>query len=192
VANEPNSNDPPIRASASTEPRVADYLAAVEAYVRAAEGVPGGRWGEPRAPGKWSPEQITVHVTLAYEGLLRELVEGRPMAIRTKWWQRIVLRRVVLPRFLEGVVPPGAPAPRETRPDEILESGAQGSRAECLARLERSAADFLDALLRTRAVRPRARLTHPYFGALGLNEVLVFLSVHTTHHRRQIEEVSRG
>jgi len=107
------------------------------------------------------------------------------MSLRTKWWQRVLLRSVLLPRILRtGRIPPGAVAPRELRPGPIsLEQAAQ------LEELRSEAVRF-DAELGSRPAS--ARLTHPYFGRLDAARVLRFCAVHTDHHARQLERYSGG
>ena len=66
----------------------ADFAAAAEAIAPAAFTVPV-------APGKWSPAQIVDHLVRAYDGFLEELAGGAGPQVKTKLWQRLVLRRMV-------------------------------------------------------------------------------------------------
>src|SRR5688572_3019595 len=82
-----------------------------------AERVDPARWLAPRAEGKWSPAETLEHLCLAYDVLLREIGGGPGMQVRTRWWQRILLRFTMVPKLLRGgAFPAGARSPRETRP----------------------------------------------------------------------------
>ncbi|MCA1790089.1 MAG: DinB family protein [Thioalkalivibrio sp.] len=93
-----------------------------------------------------------------------------------------VLRTFVLPRLLKGrPFPPGVKAPREVRP-----KGDMSGREVLAAEFERAAGRFLAAYQSARQ-RPGAKATHPYFGRLALSDMFRFASIHTEHHRRQLE-----
>jgi uncharacterized damage-inducible protein DinB len=155
---------------------------AVEAFTRAAQDLPADAWTRPLQPGRWSPAEIAEHVSLAYEVLLRELSGGPGMAVRTRFWQRGLLRLTVLPRLLRrGAFPAGARAPRETRP-----AGPRPDRAAAIAAfqdLARRIETRIDDAFRD---RPGTRLTHAYFGALSLEEALMMCARHLDHHRGQL------
>jgi len=157
----------------------AEHRDAVERFVTLARSVAPGRWGAAPEHAKWSPAQVTEHVALTYEALLRELSGGAALVVRTKWWQRVVLRKFLLSRILKsGRIPAGATAPRELRPSAIALD-----RDALLEKL-RSGAGRLDAELAEQ--RESARLTHPYFGRLNASAVLRFCAIHTRHHAGQL------
>lgn len=160
---------------------VADYAAAARRLAR-----DDAAWAAPRAEGKWSPAQITLHLIMAFDAVAGELNGGRGMQLRTKAWLRLVLRHTVVRRMLRGgPLPAGAKAPRETRPPVPTEDAAT-----LIARLESSAAG-LDRLLRAAAARnPALRLTHPYFGPMPLDEITIVSARHVEHHLRQLEAVA--
>ena len=154
---------------------------AVSRLVSTASGVPESRWRAPRSEGKWSPAETVEHLTIAYDVLLRELAGGGGMAIRTKLWQRILLRFTLVPKILRGgAFPKSARAPRETRP-QMPEHG----QAEAIARFQERAARFNDAASDPR--HTRARLTHAYFGRSSVTESMVLCARHIEHHRAQLE-----
>lgn len=162
---------------------VAAHAAAVASFARAAEQVPGGRWAEPLGPGKWAPGQVVVHLTLAYDALLRELSGGAPMRLRTAGWQRLLLRFTIRHRVLAGTYfPTGVRAPREARPPEEVPE-----RAAAVARLREQAEAFVAALEEARRGR-RVVLTHPYFGGMDDVEGLRFCAAHLRHHQAQLPE----
>src|SRR5687767_13236978 len=90
---------------------------ATREIVAAAERIPAVRWTTARAEGKWSPAEIMEHLNLAYDALLRDFAGQGGMQIRTKWWQRVLLRFTLVPKLMRGApFPANARAPRETRP----------------------------------------------------------------------------
>lgn len=167
---------------------------AVELHARAAAAleataaaVPPERWNKPFAPGKWSPAEVVQHLVLAYEVLLRELGGGGGMALRTRWWQRLLLWYTLRPRLLAGKpFPKGARAPREVRP-ETTEQTQEDARA----RFVELSARFAGAMEDAHRDRPRTRLTHAYFGAQPLEEVLRFVAAHLRHHDAQLRQTVR-
>lgn len=151
----------------------------VAAFVARASAVSDAAWSRPVAEGKWSPAQVTEHVTLAYEAVLRDLSGGAAMRLRARWWQRVLLRRFLLPRILaKGRIPVAARAPREIRPGD-----GSIDRASLLARLT-GGAKGLDETLCVQG--DAARVVHPYFGSLRGREILRFCAVHTNHHAPQL------
>ena len=156
--------------------------AAVTALIEAATAIPAERWTLPRAPGKWSPAEIVEHLCRAYETLQAELAGAPGMALRTRAWQRFLLRWTVRPRLLAGAAfPRGVPAPRETRPLDVQADPAAG-----IERFTRCAHAFRDAAEEASLSRPGARLTHAYFGAMPLEEAIRFSAVHARHHTGQL------
>lgn len=102
--------------------------------------VPADKWLVPRAEGKWTPAEIVEHLNLAYDVLLRELAGGGGMAIRTKLWQRIMLRLTIMPKLLRGeAFPRGTRSPREIRP-----TTASPDQAAAIASLRDRASRFED------------------------------------------------
>jgi len=100
------------------------------------------------------------------------------MAIRTKLWQRWLLRFTVLPGMLAGRgFPKGAVAPRETRPQGVL------SKAESLA-LFRARATELDVA--SRAAKHGQSMTHAYFGAARLPHGVMLCARHIEHHASRL------
>ncbi|HSJ08275.1 MAG TPA: DinB family protein [Longimicrobiales bacterium] len=161
---------------------VALHDEAVAAYADAALAVPAERWSVERAPGKWSPAQITQHLILAFEAAQRDIRDGVPMALRTKWYHRLVLRFTYQRRLLrQGIFPSGARAPRESRPAEVT-----GTAEELVARFRSLAAELTGDVERARSARPGARITHPYFGSTPLADAMFISARHIHHHRGQL------
>jgi len=149
--------------------------------LRGAGGVAPERWSEPLGVGKWTPAQVVQHLILAYEAMLRELSGGPGMRVRTRRWQRLVLRWTVLPRLLRSGEFPRARAPRETVPAD-----SPTDQGEAMEAFRRRAAEFEEAVRMARSRRPRATLVHAYFGPMVLRDVVVLCGWHILHHRSQL------
>lgn len=156
-----------------------DHRDAVDEFIALAKSVHRDDWYEERAEGKWSPAQIAEHVALTYETLLAE-AEGRGgMRVVTKWWRRMILRIVYLPRILRDRAIPGRPpAPREVRPkgDVTLD--------DAIARIASNATQLQSRIV----AAPRMRFTHAYFGKLRAAAGVRFVATHTRHHAAQLRE----
>lgn len=163
-----------------------EHRIALATYLEAADRVPPAAWSLPRAPGKWSPAQITEHLALAYEAGIRELGGGAPMASRAPAWRQKLLRWVVLPHILfHRSFPLRAPSPREIRPGET----SAPDRRVALGRLRELAERFEHELDRARRAGG-GHLTHPYFGTVPPLKGMRFFAVHLDHHRAQVEEAT--
>jgi hypothetical protein len=151
----------------------------------AAGRLPAHAWMRPLAPGKWTPAEVTSHVSEAYRVLRAELGGDAGMRTLGSRFQRLVLRHTMLPRLLTGrPFPPGVRAPRETRPREVVEDPGTA-----LATLASLAAEFAEELT-NRAGGGSVRLTHAYFGSLSPEQGIKLLTVHTRHHARQLAAVT--
>jgi hypothetical protein len=161
---------------------VADHDAAVRSFVDEARSLRPELWDVAAVEGRWTPAMVAEHVTLASEALLLELRGGSSMQIRTRWWQRIVLRLVHLPHILRtGTIPRDVPAPRELRP-----RGEELDRELLLARFQDASRELEIGLQANR----RLKLTHPYFGRLTAADALRFLTTHTKHHEKQLRRTA--
>jgi hypothetical protein len=159
---------------------LSEHRAALGNYVRRAGRVAPEEWHRPASPGKWSPAEITEHLTLAVEKLHLELRGEASMKVILTSWKRFTLRCVILPSILRtGRFPRRVRAPREIRP-----TAPSGGRDEALRRLEDSYARFESA-----SGEPSAsgrKLTHPYFGPISLPRFHRLLARHADHHARQL------
>jgi hypothetical protein len=149
----------------------------------AAERIPPDRWMAPRAEGKWSPAEIVEHLNLAYDALLRDFAGEGGMKIRTKLWQRILLRFTLVPKLLRGApFPANARAPRETRP-----ATANPDQAAAIAGFRERSARLGAAAAEAVSSRRRVRLTHAYFGRSPVPEAILLCARHMQHHLKQLE-----
>jgi hypothetical protein len=160
---------------------IADHSAALEEFLRASRRMAGRQWNQPLATGKWTPAELTSHLTESYGILRSELAGGPGMQLRLSTLQRFVLRHTLLPRILAtGNFPAGARAPRETRPQQV-----QLDPKVALQELSTQADAFVQELS-DRARNGRVRLTHAYFGSMSARRSLLLVTVHTRHHARQL------
>jgi hypothetical protein len=159
---------------------IASSRDAVSAFVDAARAVQPAQWTTPRAPGKWSPGQVTEHVVLAYEQS-RRMLQGTFTGQARPWYQQLLARWLGLPRLLKQGFGDGA----FKAPDFIQPSESPSSRDVLLKRLEVISHDLEEDL--ARAAEPqRATVHHPVFGLLSLADLVQFMSIHTNHHRPQL------
>jgi hypothetical protein len=157
----------------------------VAAFLATARALEPADWSREPAPGKWSPAQVTEHVTLAYERT-RELLRGAGVGGSVPRLLRPLIRYFyVRPILRSGRFPPNAKAPKPFQP-----SGAPASREALCARLE-TAAGGLGADLERLASEGRRSFDHPVFGRVGLADALQFQAIHTAHHRQQFAAVPR-
>jgi len=164
------------------------HAAAADDLVAMVRALADDAWRRPIAEGKWTPAEIVHHLNLTYDVAIREMEGGAGMAIRTKPWQRILLRATVGRRILRGKgFPRAAPAPREIRPE-----GDPGTRDEALAGFHARRQRFERAAEETRTARPDARFTHAYFGPSSLADGVLMVGRHLQHHTAQLRGVAEA
>lgn len=158
------------------------HLDAAADLAASAERIPSERWMLPRAEGKWSPAETVEHLVLAYDTLLRELAGGPGMALRTKLWQRVLLRFTMVPKLLRGGgFPAGARSPRETRPQS-----ANPDQGAAITGFRDRASQFDAEVAAAMSSGRRVLLTHAYFGKAGLAEAMLLCARHVQHHQKQL------
>jgi hypothetical protein len=159
---------------------IASNRRAVSAFVESARAVAPAQWTTPRAPGKWSPGQVTEHVALAYEQN-RRMAQGTFGGPAKPWYQQLLARLLGLPSLLKrgdfGKGPFQAP-------DFIQPGQSPAASATLLTRLETAARVIEEDLVS--ASDRRKMVDHAIFGRIPLEDVLHFLSIHTNHHRPQL------
>lgn len=154
---------------------------AVGAFADAARAVSPAQWATPRAPGKWSPGQVTEHVVLSFEQSQR-MLHGTYSGPGKPWIQQLLARKLGLPPLLrrgnfgKGVF---------KAPDFIQPGTSPASSAILLGRLETASRD-LESTLAASPGATEVTVNHPIFGRLPLADLLRFLVVHTNHHRPQL------
>ncbi|HEU0015591.1 MAG TPA: DinB family protein [Longimicrobium sp.] len=174
----------PPRDEARWRTAIEEHQAALADYLETVEKLPEAAWRTPWAPGKWTPAQITEHLAMVYEAMLREVRDGEPMKTRVSPFRQRLLRWFLLSHMLyHRTFPLRAPAPREARP-----RGEGQPHGEALARLRRSV-DALEAEIHRARAAGLSHLTHPYFGRVDLVRMMRLGAVHLEHHHRQVAAV---
>jgi hypothetical protein len=139
-------------------------------------------WNTPRAPGKWSPAQITEHVARSLEEGAN-VIAGRPSKLPTlpgfmrplaRWFFNRVLRKGAFPKAKTNA----AMNPERTSP------AVPTNPAEARTRLNAALATFeRECRARVAAGRP---VESPAFGVVTVEDYARFNELHTRHHMMQI------
>lgn len=168
---------------------LAEHATVLTAFVAAMEAVPRARWQMSPNATTWSAATLALHVVDSY-AFGREAAFGRAaMRQRTPIPVAWFARTVLLPRLLAAErFPRGAQAPDEVVPDQHEASTLD--QAAMRVRLERVAAEAVDALREAERSRPSVRITHAYFGPLRPLLALRLLSAHTRHHTKGMRQRS--
>lgn len=158
---------------------LSEHAAALDLFLARIEAIPAEAWHRERAPGKWSPAALALHVTDSYRvGLAAIRAGGGGMRLRLPAWKAWMYRTTYFPLMLAmRRFPEGAPAPSEVRPD--LAAAERLDRAGSMAALREVAEETVAALV---AAPPTTRFVHAYFGGLSPHLTLRLLSAHTRHH----------
>ena len=136
-------------------------------------------WTTPRAPGKWSPQQVTEHVARTFDEAAN-LVAGRPAKFPTMpFFLRPIFRGVFFKKALRTGVFPSAKTFKafdpESGPDspaaarERIEAAHQGYQNEC------AACATGDGIVKSSV-----------FGSVSVADYMRFTTMHTSHHQKQI------
>lgn len=173
------------RADTRWHAAVEEHQVALAAYLDAAGRLSDAAWTRPWAPGKWTPGQITEHLSMTYRVFIGEVTGGPAMRLKLTPFRRGVLRMFLLPHMLfHRTFPRGAPAPRELRPAE----GPPSARGEALAQMRALGERFEREASRARAAG-WTHVTHPFFGAIDLTRGMRLAAVHIEHHTRQVAAI---
>jgi hypothetical protein len=141
-----------------------------------------GHWTTPRAPGKWSPQQVVEHVAISYEEG-GNVVAGRPTKLPTLPVFVRPLARLVFNRALKTGKFPKAKTTKAMDPAKGAPPGP-ADPAEARARLDAALAKFEEAC-RERAAAGDD-VPSGAFGKVSLEDYARFTELHTRHHTKQI------
>ena len=165
---------------ADLQARLTDHRKAVSAFLATARSVPRQQWAEPRAPGKWSPGQVTEHVAKAYE-TNRDVLHGTWPGRAAPRFLRPLIRFMLLNTVLKrGRFGKGGKSPEPFRPS------SSPSPPEALTARLQAAAERFEADLTAAARGGQVAIEHPFFGRLRLTDYLRLNEIHTHHHRQQL------
>ncbi|MQA92588.1 MAG: DUF1569 domain-containing protein [Gemmatimonas sp.] len=137
-------------------------------------------WMTSRAPGKWSPSQLTEHVARSLDESTN-VVAGRPTKFPTlPAFVRPITRGLLFKRVLkQGTFPKARtnkamnPETGPATPEEArlrLETACSAFERECLAHAQR-----MD------------RLQTGIFGEVSIADFVRFTEIHTRHHNKQMQ-----
>lgn len=157
------------------------HRAAIADYARAASGIDEQAWRLPVAAEKWTPAQITDHLVLTYQMLVKQIRGERSLKMQFGFPLRQILRLVVLPKiYRTRQLPRGAKAPPEIMPED-----SKMPRRTALEQLTKLSAEFENEIL-ARQNDTEFRLTHHVFGQIKPLKGIDFITIHTEHHTRQL------
>src|SRR5436309_558591 len=140
----------------------------------------GVSWTTPRAPGKWSPSQIVEHVARALEESAN-VAAGRPSKFPAiPAVLHPLVRGLLFKRVLKRSTFPKAKTNKAMNPDAGPATPAEGR-----ARLEMAHRKF-DEACRQLASRG-GRMETTTFGAVGVEDYVRFMELHTRHHSKQMD-----
>jgi hypothetical protein len=155
--------------------------AAVDDMVRAAQAT-GPNWTTPRAPGKWSPQQVVEHVARALEEG-GNVIAGQPTKLPTLPALVRPLAKILFNRAVKSGKFPKAKTNKEMDPSKAPTAGP-ATATEARARLDAALATF------DQACRDRVASGQPVrsgaFGTVSVEDYARFTELHTRHHTMQI------
>lgn len=154
--------------------------AAVDELIAASE-KSASTWTMPSAPGKWSPSQVVEHVARTLEESAN-VFSGQPSKFPNfPAPLRPVIRSLLFNRVVRNGKFPKSKTNKAMNPlagpSTVQDGRARLERAsdvfdrECLARMERG-----------------DHFTSTMFGNVALADYVLFMEVHTRHHRMQIPQ----
>ena len=163
---------------------IARHGAAATAFRATASLISPDSWLLPMAEGKWSPAQVSEHLSQTYQIVIRELSGEKGIRIRSPWLLRQVLRQTVLRSiYRKRKLPRGARAPSEIAPNVV-----DDNQEEAIEKFIRLARQFEKAARTAETVKGR-KLTHHIFGEIDVLPGIDFVAIHIEHHQRQIQSV---
>jgi len=157
---------------------------AVDQLIMAGERT-GPVWTAARAPGKWSPSQIVEHVALSLEESAN-VAAGRPSKFpKLPAVVHPVVRVLLFKRVLKKAGFPKAKTNKAMDP-----ASGPATPAEGRARLETAHKKFDEACRQLASRGERMRTT--IFGAVGVEDYVRFMEIHTRHHGKQMADRRSG
>jgi hypothetical protein len=161
------------------EQSLAAQRRAAAAFTAAALAVPDGAWNVPRAPGKWSPAQVTDHVGVATR-VARDAIAEKAGMGGIPGFLRWLPRKL----FFDKVLVRGFPT-KSKGPAVFAPAHEPKPRAELIAQVEREVAG-MEADARAAAANGTSTFEHTFFGRLKIADYVTFNALHFDHHREQL------
>ena len=155
---------------------------AIEQMIRTGEQC-GSAWTAPRAPGKWSPSQITEHVARSLEESAN-MAAGQPSKFpKLPAMVHPIVRGLLFKRVLRKGAFPKAKTNKAMNPTSGPATAPEGR-----ARLEAAHRKFEEACRQSASRDGRLRTT--IFGAVAVSDYVRFMELHTRHHGKQMADRS--
>jgi hypothetical protein len=155
-----------------------DSRVALDELLATAE-MAGASWTIPRAPGKWSPQQVTEHVARTFDEAAN-LVGGRPAKFPSMpFFVRPIFRGVFFNKAVRTGVFPSAKTFKAFNP----ESGPDDPAA-ARERLVAAHQKYQDECAACAA--SDGTVNSSVFGAVSVADYMRFTTMHTRHHQKQI------
>lgn len=135
-------------------------------------------------PGSWSIIQVTEHLVLLEQMVVKAMTRELRPGVRRRWWHRIGAWMVAF------VFRHGFRVPAPTRRVVPTEETPVERSAEQWAALRTQMAAFLESVTPERARVLGFR--HPVAGPLDVVATLDFVATHHDHHMRQIARIEQS
>ena len=137
-------------------------------------------WNVPRAPGKWSPAQVTDHVGLATKVARDAMGEKAPMGSLPRF-----LRPILRIFFFDKIIRNGA-FPREGKGPPVFKPADQPMpREQLCVRIDTEVA-AMESDARAMVKAGKTEFTHGFFGRVAVADYVMFNALHFDHHREQL------
>lgn len=188
-----NSADVASSSASETKPddiasRLNDHRDAVAAFAAHVRALSGDEATTPPAAGKWTPAQVTRHLTLTCRAFAAALNTGNDIALCVSPERSRALYHAIVPRVLAGGwFPRGGVSPEIAMPMDQIPVVALA-----VDDLEAASGELDDAVAKAFARDAKTRTTHPYFGPMFLPELVSFLAAHVEHHRVLLPAIGRS
>lgn len=161
------------------ESAIAAQRKAADAFKAAALRVNESAWNTPRAPGKWSPAQVTDHVGVTVK-LARGAMGGKSPMGSLPFFLRPILRSF----FFEPVLKKGFPKKGKGH-SVFAPAHSPMPRDQLCARIDSEVA-ALEADARAMANSGKVEFTRGFFGRVPVADYVMFNALHFDRHREQL------
>jgi hypothetical protein len=137
-------------------------------------------WNAPRAPGKWSPAQVTDHVGIATKVARDAMAEKVPTGSLPRF-----LRPLMRKFFFDKIIRNGAFPRKGKGPPVFAPAHEPLPREQLCARID-SEANAFESDVRAMAKAGKTEFTHGFFGRIAIADYTMFNALHFDHHREQL------
>jgi hypothetical protein len=156
----------------------------IDIFIDLAKALDPDRWAARPAAGRWSPAQITEHLSRTYEfgsGVIDGTVTAQRLPTLMRW---MIARFWLKPALRKGHFTGKARAPK------FFEPNASGGTPEVLLPRLRTSSERFAELVARETSRGVETVDHPMFGSVPLIDFLRLQVIHVRHHRGQLPPAS--